>query len=202
MTRRLIDILNDAKGAPRAVASIYGQMHRESQVPGKWMDSPPVHVREPDKDTIVLQQLGKISRSRKEMLAQTMAGQNVPGYDKDLRVKLSITLTDNTAIPLLDEFKNWLTTNLLSNVDEIKVKVTAYFDSPYSSSIEFTLPIEIWTMMDARDMSFKFHEFVVGTNLLLPREPESRTLAERPGPDANTMGRGGQGRGTGGPLKG
>jgi hypothetical protein len=55
-------------------------------------------------------------------------------------------LQDNIHMPDLEEWKNWLTTNILSHILSSDITIEGYFQGS-SSILLVTLPVKVWTML-------------------------------------------------------
>lgn len=176
-TRMLIDELKSLNGAPCSIAHVYSSIHRNATV--NKIERGPVHIAKKGKDSIILAPFRgpkrrklEPSEARRQRIDILQASEN--------RVLISIHLQDNITVPDLEQWKNWLTTNIPSRILSSDITIEAVFEGASSIAL-ITLPLEVWTMLPADEEAYNFISFVKSKNILQKLAPPAGSpLAIRP----------------------
>jgi ribosomal protein S10 len=176
-TRMLIDELKALDGAPCPVARIYSSIHRNAITNN--LERGPVHIPKKGKESIVLTKMhGPKQRKPESYITRK---RRIDAFDpSENRVLIAVNLQDNIHMPDMEEWKNWLTTNIPSHILSSDITIEAVFHGS-SSVLLVTLPVEVWTMLPADEEAYNFITFVQSNNILPQLAPAVSTpLAFRP----------------------
>ena len=159
-TQTLISKLRELDGAPTTVAQIFSAMFREAYENS--IESMPVHISQLNRPSIILAQLPLQQRPKPES-ARRRAEEFAAAPTSTHRVLISVNLKDNVALPDVQEWANYLTTNIPSGVLSADISVHNGFEG--SVVLIMTLPLEVWSMLpDNAGYNFIAH---VGRELAL-----------------------------------
>jgi hypothetical protein len=170
-TQTFIDALKDLDREPETLAGIYSRIFRRAHQ--NQVSSCPVHVPKTGAASVKIAPLGPPSAAPSHPMVTR-------GHTRDgHRVLLSVQLRAGLEPPDLEQWKNWLTRNIPSDVLSADVQIESAFKG--SGLILVTVPVEIWTMLSASDSSMKFVAHVRSNNVLPELEQNVRlSLHYRP----------------------
>lgn len=175
-TKVLTDVLKQLDGKPCPVANIFGKIHREAMQSG--IAEPPIHVAHPDKKSIILERFqkgpvsprhsGRLTKLRIDALAES-----------ESRVLISVHVANNTVMPNIVAWKEWLSTTVPPSVNISQITIEGEFKAG-SSVILVAMPVEIWTCLPANDKAYTFISYVNSSNLLLQQADASANPVANP----------------------
>lgn len=176
-TRMLIDELKSLDGSPCSIAHIYASIHRNAIVNN--LGRGPVHIAKKGKESIILAKIyGPKQRKPESFEVRRQRIDRLPSSEN--RVLISIHLQDNITVPDLEQWKNWLTTNIPSRLLSTDITIEAIFHGASSVAL-ITLPLEVWTMLPINEEAYSFISFVNSNNILPQLDPPAGSpLAIRP----------------------
>lgn len=150
-TRALIGTLKDLNKAPETLAGIYARLFRNASQ--NQVGACPVHIPKKGAPSITI---APRDRSQRSLVATPR--------EQDHRVLLSIKARFDATAPDLQQWKDWLMKTIPPGVLSVDIKIESVYNG--SGVILVTVPLEIWTMLDADDPAFKFVAHVVSNNIL------------------------------------
>ncbi|KAI9930358.1 hypothetical protein ASPWEDRAFT_170983 [Aspergillus wentii DTO 134E9] len=155
-TQDLIDVLQDLNGDAETLAGIHARMFRNARQ--NQASAPPVYIPKNGASSITLARLG-LNRviTRRQLRVEH-------------RVLLSIRIRDQIRESDLQQWTQWLTNNIPSDLVSADVKIESVF---HSEVLLVTVPVEIWIMLPGDDPSISFVAHVTSNNVLpqLERSP-------------------------------
>ncbi|KAK8169418.1 hypothetical protein IWX90DRAFT_413848 [Phyllosticta citrichinensis] len=149
--------LDKLDGKPQSIAQIYCDMVRSRTENG--LQRTPVHLIEQGKSSIVLGRLSGRTEKHLNLTDEDRAKGIETMNQSNHKVLISVNLSGPTGLPDSESWKQWLTTNLPSDLRSVSIRLATAKEAD-SIILLLTMPLEVWDCLPTDTTAYSFVSFV------------------------------------------